>query len=250
MAVKPNNIDYGADERVTLPLAVGVGLQHCLVMSSTLVLAVILVDVAGGTWEMAHELVRLSMIAAGIGTILQSLKRGPVGSGYLCPNLVGPAFMPASVLAAKSGGLSMVFGLICITGVFQAVLSRFVHKLRVVLPPEVTGVIVTMVGVSLVPVGVSNLVGVGQGDPTSEMHEIGLGLFTLFVMVALTIWGRGKLHLFSVLIGIVVGYALEIAFDIGVDFGQLATGLSVFEAPSPHLPTALTFDWALLVPFL
>ncbi|MCG8548397.1 MAG: purine/pyrimidine permease, partial [Alphaproteobacteria bacterium] len=125
-----------------------------------------------------------------------------------------------------------------------------VHKLRVVLPPEVTGVIVTMVGVSLVPVGVSNLVGVGQGDPTSEMHEVGLGLFTLFVMVALTIWGRGKLHLFSVLIGIVVGYALEIAFDIGVDYGQLATGLTFFEAPSLHLPTDLKFDSALLIPFL
>ena len=80
MAVKPKDILYGTDERVTLPLALGLGVQHCFAMSSTLVLAVILVDIAGGTSDMAHQLVRLSMIAAGIGTILQSLKRGPVGS--------------------------------------------------------------------------------------------------------------------------------------------------------------------------
>ncbi|MCG8543976.1 MAG: xanthine permease, partial [Alphaproteobacteria bacterium] len=199
---------------------------------------------------MAHELVRLSMIAAGIGTILQSLKHGPVGSGYLCPNTIGAPFIPASVLAAKSGGLSMVFGLICITGVFQAVLSRFVHKLRAVLPPEVTGVIVSMVGISLVPVGVSNLAGAAGGDITSEMHEVGLGLFTLFVMVALTIWGRGKLHLFSVLIGIAVGYALEIAFGLGVDYKLLTADLEFFALPTPHLPTNLALDPALLIPFL
>ena len=250
MAVKPNNIQYGVGDRVSLPLALGMGVQHCLVMSSTLVLAAILVDVAGGTSEMALQLVRLSMIAAGIGTILQSLKGGPVGSGYLCPNLVGPAFMPASVLAAKTGGLSTVFGMIVVTGLFQAVLSRFVHKLRVVLPPEVTGVIVAMVGVSLVPVGVTNLAGLGEGDTTTRIDELGLGLFTLFVMVAVTIWGKGSLHLFSVLIGVVTGYVLSFTLDIGADYGLLTSDLKIFEVPKPHLPTDLQLDLTLLVPFL
>ena len=250
MAVKPDNILYGVGDRVRLPLALGMGVQHCLVMSSTLVLAAILVDVIGGTSEMAHQLVRLSMIAAGIGTILQSLKRGPVGSGYLCPNLVGPAFMPASVLAAKTGGLSLVFGMIIVAGLFQAVLSRFVHKLRAVLPPEVTGVIVAMVGVSLVPVGVANLAGIGEGDTTTRIEDLGLGLFTLFVMIAVTIWGRGRLHLFSVLIGVAAGYAVGFAFDLGVDYGDQMTDLKVFEVPPFHLPTNLKFDPALLIPFL
>ena len=199
---------------------------------------------------MAHQLVRLSMIAAGIGTILQSLKRGPVGSGYLCPNLVGPAFMPASVLAAKSGGLSTVFGMIVVTGLFQAVLSRFVHKLRVVLPPEVTGVIVSMVGISLVPIGVTNLASMGHGGTAARIDEVSLGLFTLFVMVAITIWGKRGLNLFSVLIGVAVGYALVFAFGLGVDHGQLTTDLKVFEVPPFHLPTNLQFDLALLIPFL
>ena len=248
---KPEGILYGVNERIPPPLAFGMGVQHCFAMSSTLVLAVILVELAGGTPHMAQDLVRLSMIAAGIGTILQSLKRGPVGSGYLCPNLVGPAYMPASMLAVQTGGLSLLFGMVCVAGVFQAVLSRFVHKLRAVLPPEVTGVIVAMVGMSLVPVGVSNLVGVGGDDTVSEAPELALGLFTLAIMFAITVWGRGILHLYSVLIGIAVGYAAQLAFGLGPDYLVLSwSELSLVSVPTLHSPTHLDFDWALVIPFL
>ena len=248
---KPQGILYGVNERIPLPLALGMGVQHCFAMSSTLVLAVILVELAGGTPTMAHDLVRLSMIAAGLGTILQSLKRGPVGSGYFCPNLVGPAYMPASILAVQTGGLSLLFGMICLAGAFQAVLSRFVHRLRAVLPPEVTGVIVAMVGMSLIPVGVSNLVGVGGEDTVSEVPELALGLFTLAIMFSITVWGRGILHLYSVLIGIVVGYAAQLAFDLGPEYPAFSQAdLSLFGVPTPHSPTSLDFDWALVIPFL
>lgn len=248
---KPQGILFGYDEKVPLPLALGMGFQHCLAMSSTLVLAVILVETAGETPQTALDLVRMSMIAAGIGTILQSLKRGPVGSGYLCPNLLGPAYLPASTAAVQTGGLSLLFSMICIAGVFQAILSRFVHRLRVILPPEVTGVIVAMVGMSLVPIGVSSLVGTGAGDEIGDARELGLGLFTLAIMIGFTVWGRGSLSLYSVLIGVCIGYSIQIIFDLGPDYSLLASSnWSIISIPRPHLPTDWKFDAALLIPFL
>lgn len=248
---KPRGILFGHDQGIPPSLAIGMGVQHCLAMSSTLVLAVILVDLAGETPQVALDLVRLSMVAAGIGTILQSIKRGPVGSGYLCPNLPGPAYLPASILAVKTGGLSLLFGMICVAGLFQAILSRFVHKLRAILPPEVTGVIVAMVGMSLVPVGVSNIVASSAAGRVGEIPEIGLGLCTLAVMIGFTVWGRGVFSLYSVLIGVCIGYAIQTTFDLGPDYPLLAmSGLSFVSLPTPHLPTNWTFDTALLIPFM
>jgi len=88
------------------------------------------------------------------------------------------------MLAAPTGGLSLVFGMTLLTGVFQAAFSRVLHRARALLPPEVTGVIVTMVGLSLVGPGVGNLSGV------------------------FTVWGKGPLRLYSVLVGILAGYVL------------------------------------------
>ena len=69
----------------------------------------------------------MAMIATGVATILQELNKGPIGSGYLCPLVNGPAFLSASILACKAGGLSMVFGMTFIGGLFEAARIELVH---------------------------------------------------------------------------------------------------------------------------
>ena len=56
------------------------------------------------------------MIGIGVGTILQATNRFGVGSGYLCPQLLGPAFLPASLLAVKTGGLALLYGMTIVAG--------------------------------------------------------------------------------------------------------------------------------------
>ncbi|MEM7442326.1 MAG: solute carrier family 23 protein [Pseudomonadota bacterium] len=232
-------------------MAVGMGLQHCFAMSSGLVLAAMLAYTVSDSVDVAAGIVRVSMIAAGIGTILQAIKRGPIGSGYLCPNLSGPAFLPASIMAAQTGGLSLVFGMTLISGVFQALLSRIIHRLRALLPPEVTGVIVTMVGISLVGPGVSNIAGIGPGDADTTPTELAVGLATLLLMFGLTVWGNRSMRLYSVLVGILVGYALAFATQVVPPEAVTEfTEAGLVTLPNFHLPTSLTFDLALLVPFL
>jgi NCS2 family nucleobase:cation symporter-2 len=226
-------------------------LQHALAMSSTLILPVVLVQEIGGTQVTAVAFVQGSMLAGGLGTILQALRRGPVGSGYLCPSLTGPAFVPATLLAAKAGGLSLVCGMTAIAGLFQAMLAVLVRHLRPFLPPEVTGVTVLMVGLSLVRLGVTNLVGIFHPDDVSEPHESAVGLLTLAVMVAVTVWGGRAFRLYGVLTGIVAGYGAGYAAGI---LGPEALG-AILETPRIALPRLFlldgrAFDTALLVPFL
>ncbi len=208
MTTRPPGLLFSSDEPVALRMRLAMGLQHCFVMSSTLVMAALIVHAAGGDQDMADSLVRLSMIAAGIGSILQAIKRGPVGSGYLCPSLPSPSFLPASLLAAKTGGLSLLFGMLLVSAGTQIVLSRFLHRLRAFLPPEVTGVIVAMVGVTLVPIGVRSMCGLGPGDTIALPTEVLVGLTSLCLMFGFSIWGGARLRLYSVLVGIVLGYGL------------------------------------------
>jgi len=87
MAQKPSNIIYGVDETPPLWTTIIMGLQHVMVSAVTLILPVLIVQDIGGTAEQAETVVRMSLIAGGIGVILQVWQQSPIGSGYLCPQL-------------------------------------------------------------------------------------------------------------------------------------------------------------------
>lgn len=250
-ARRPSNLIASVDDPISLPMAVGMGVQHCFAMSSGLVLAALIAYAATDSVDVASNLVRISMIAAGLGTILQSLKRGPVGSGYLCPNLPGPTFYPASLLAAQTGGLSLVFGMTLLSGLFQALLSRVIHRLRALLPPEVTGVIVAMVGISLIGPGISSIAGIAPGDTQSTALETFAGVSTLLVMFGLSVWGTPFMRLYCVLIGVAFGYALEFGLQIVPNtVVDEFRDSGLFSVPDIGLPVAMSFDATLILPFL
>ena len=252
MTSKPPNIIYGVNEKPPWLVTLIMGLQHVFVMSSTLILPVVLVKEIGGTFADIKSVVSFSMIAAGIGTIVQGLGKGIVGSGYLIPNLCGPSYLSVSLQAAWIGGIPLMRGMTLIAGFFEAAFSRVVHKLKFLFPTGITGLVVLMVGVSLVPLGASKFVGISiSGDAIKSRHLI-VSLLTLITMIGINIWSKGKIKLFCVLIGMVVGYVLSVFTGIlnadSFDY--------VFKSPLFALPGEggrifdLSFKWDLLIPFL
>jgi xanthine permease XanP len=247
---KPSNLLYGVEDTPPVRRTVLLGLQHVFVMSVTLILPVLIVQAMGGTPAQAQHMVRMSLIAGGLGTLLQALHRGPVGSGYLCPQLSGPAYLSTSLLAAKTGGLSLVCGMTIIAGCFEALLSRVVYRLRALFPTEVTGLVVVMVGMALVPVGVSNFVGMARPDMVSETPKLLVGGLTLACMVGLTVWGKGPLRLYSVLIGMGIGYLAASVLGI-LPREQLDMVRQTVLVSVPAVGNiGWSFDTALLLPFL
>ena len=104
MSQKPAGLIYGVDDTPPLSVLCLLAVQHIFLMSSTLVLPVVLVTELGGDFSQVQSVVALTMVACGIGTILQAMRWRGIGSGYLCPDLCGPNFFAASMSAAWLAG--------------------------------------------------------------------------------------------------------------------------------------------------
>ncbi len=250
MAKRPANLTYGVDDRPPLSTLMLLGVQHIFLMSSSLVLPVVLVSEIGGSFDQVRGVVALTMVACGIGTILQACRWGVLGSGYLCPNLCGPNFFGVSMGAAWLGGLPLMRGMTIAAGLVEAVFARMIHRLRFLFPPEITGLVVLMVAVGVIPLGVSKCFGINyEGEPIKGMNLL-VSALTVLIMVGINLRSRGRLKLYSVLIGMGCGYLLSAAAGLltAAHFGH------VLSAPWVALPYfqgmfSLDFRWSLLPEF-
>jgi xanthine permease XanP len=250
MAKKPANLIYGVDDKPPLGTTVLLGIQHVVVISVGWIFVVVIVTSIGGTEIQAASVIRISMIASGLATILQALTKGPVGSGYLCPFSSGPAYITASITGGKTGGLPLVFGLTLLSGIFEGLLSRILPRVRALFPPEVTGLVVTMVGIELIALAGPRFLGFSQAGSVLDGRAVIVASLTLVAMVAPTVWSKGKLRLYPVLIGLGVGYLT--AYEVGLlNVSRLdeALGVPLFSFPQTAL-MRWAFDLSVLPAFL
>jgi NCS2 family nucleobase:cation symporter-2 len=240
MAKKPANLIYGVDDKPPLGTLVLLGLQHVSVLSVGWIFVVVIMTGIGGVSEQTGSVIQISMIVSGIATILQARTKGPVGSGYLCPLSCGPAYIAASISAGKIGGLPLVFGSLVVSGLFEVLLSRIMRRLRPLFPPEVTGLVVSMVGIELIVLAAPRFLGFTGPASSRNLLAIAVALLTLSVMIGPTIWSAGMLRLYPVLLGLVVGYVSAYAIGI-LTWPQLN---AVLTAPLVSLPMRAHIGWA------
>jgi xanthine permease XanP len=184
----------------------------------------------------------------GVGTALQAIPRGPVGSGYLVPAAFSGIYLGPSLVAVKLGGLPLLFGMTIVAGAIEALLSRALYRLRPYLPPEVAGLVVLFIGLVVGAVGLRYVLGIGASEPMSAAHYI-TTLIAGGTMLGLNVWGKGLPRLFCVLIGVVVGYLSAFATGL-LGVGDLATTV---DRPIVALPSlgyvSWAFDLTLVLPF-
>jgi xanthine permease XanP len=250
MSKKPANLIYGIDDKPGFGTLLMLGLQHIFILSIAFIFPVVIIDAIGGTPEQAQHLISISMIVTGIGTILQGIKRGPVGSGYLGPHVNGPAYLSASLMAGKIGGLPLIFGMTALGGVFEALLSRMISRMRAIFPAEVTGTIVMMVGIEIIPLGAKKFLGLDTLHTATDLTAFFVALITLLAMISFNVWGKGKLRLYSVLMGLSIGYA--VAFFTGILTKEHLN--HIIHAPLFSFPplgqSGLSFNMTLVIPFM
>ena len=250
MAARPANLIYGVDDVPPPPVLFLLALQHIFLMSSTLVLPIVLVSQISGDFTQTSAVVALTMIACGIGTILQACRWRGIGSGFLCPNLCGPNFFASCMATAWLGGLPLMRGMTIAAGLIEIVFARVLHRLAFLFPAQITGLVVFMVALSLVPVGSSNFLHVAYAGEPIQLISLLIAAVTLLVMVGINIWGARRLKLYGLLIGLVVGYALSAVAGLIDPVRYHNVGL----APWIGLPdyagfTQVSFDWSLLPAF-
>ena len=247
---KPANLIYGLDDRIPLPICLLLGLQHSFHVTTALIFAMIVLQGMGASIAQAGFFISMSLLSGGIAVILQALNKKGIGSGYFAPSVCEPAYISASVMAAKIGGLPLVLGMTALSGLFEIVLSRVVHRLRRIFTPEVMGLVVTMVGISVIPVATRNFLGI-VGDSTRINPDVLIvSMITLGTMVAITVWSKGKLRLFSVIIGMITGYIVSYLTGLM----PAAHLRQILDKPLLALPDLTMLSWSfdpsLIIPFL
>lgn len=249
MAEKPQNLTYGLTDRPSLWIAGFLGFQHVCIVTISFIFPVIIARSIGADPAATNHLVSMSMLAGGLGTLFQVLNRWGVGSGYLCPQVCGPSFLSASLLAAKTGGVPLMMGMTVLAGVFEALFSRVMHRLRPLFPPEVTGLIVAMVGLTVIRIAMPGFLGY-QGGTDHDAAALFVSIGTLSVMIGLNVWSSGKLKLFCILIGMAFGYAASWATGI-LGPPEMEKVLRVDWVAMPFNGFAgLDFELHLLIPFV
>ena len=147
MARKPATMQYGVDEVPPAPVIVVTALQYVAVLSAFLVYPLIMTREAHAPADVADSVLSWSMIILAIGTVIQALPRGPIGCGYLAPSQMTAVYVSPSLDAVRLGGLALMGGMTIFGGAVEAVLSRSMHRLRSLLPPELAGVVIVLVAI-------------------------------------------------------------------------------------------------------
>jgi len=243
---KPTGLIYGLEETPPLGITVFNGIQHVGLIAINLVHPVLVFRAAGVGVDAIGNLLAVGMMVLGIATFLQVRRWGPVGSGYMCPATFTATYFVPSLLAARAGGLPLVFGMTVFAGLLEAFIAPLLNRLRAIFPPEVSGVVIITLGMAAGISGLRTVLG-ATATPVSVAEWWVAGI-TMVAMIALNVWGKGALRMLCALIGLVIGYAAAtFAGLIGADIAAVenAAWLGV-----PSLAgLSLSFDLALALPF-
>ena len=223
--------------------AVPLGIQHVLAMFvSNMTPAIIVAGAAGFGYgskdpsEMIY-LIQMSMLFAGVATLIQTIGIGPAGARLPLVQGTSFAFLPIMIPIVAGQGPAAIGALTTAAlcgGLFHTCLSFFVGRIRFALPPMVTGLVVLMIGVSLMRIAVQYAAGgvAAQGTAAYGAGESWL-LAGVVVVVTLTLsfYGRGIWSTAAVLLGLVAGYV--VALILGkVSFAPVGSA-GWFMLPSP-----------------
>lgn len=222
------------------------GIQHVLAMYAG---AVIVPLIVGGALNFSGEqltyLVSIDILMCGIATILQVWQNRFFGIGL--PIVLGCTFTAVGPMIAIGGqyGISSIYGSILISGLIVLVISQFFGKLIKFFPPVVTGSVVTIIGITLIPVAMNNIAG-GQGSPDfGSISNISLAFGTLLFIILLYRFTKGFIRSISILLGL-MGGTLAASIMGKVNFSAVADA-SWFHMVKPFYFGTPTFEWTPII---
>jgi xanthine permease XanP len=246
---RPPDLIYAVDEQPPWAILVVSALQHIGLMAITLIFPIVLAREANLSGTQFLDLVSLSMLGLGVANICFCVRSKFIGSGYLCGAAYTAIFLGPSLFALRQGGLALVFGMTFIGGCVQVAFAPLLRRLRPLLPSEIAGLVIAVVGLTLAGLGVRYGLGITAEQQKINTNYVIVAGISLSTMSVLNIWSKGYGKMLCVLIGMLVGYAASAALGI-FDLARIVPegGLSVVRLPRlSHV--GWSFDAVLVAPF-
>ncbi|MDX1731758.1 MAG: nucleobase:cation symporter-2 family protein [Aurantimonas coralicida] len=246
---------YRLEDRPPNGPAILAAIQHILASIVGIVTPALIIGGVLGLGEHIPYLVAMSLFVSGVATFIQCRRFGPVGSGLLSVQGTSFAFVGAILAAGFAvkgrGGtpediLAMIFGLCLVGCLVEIGLSQFVGRLRRIITPTVTGIVITIIGLSLVKVGFTDFAGgATAGEALGEPVNLLLGFIVVAAILVLTFQRNPTVRISAIMAGLVIGFV--VAALLGkVDFSSAGSG-PLIALPIPFR-YGIDFDLALFLP--
>ncbi len=211
----------------------------------TMVPLIILRSIGAGSDECAM-CVSLAMLISGISTLLQSLRLGFIGSGYLLIMGTSSMFIAPSIMAGKAGGVALIFGMILLMSPIEFIIAPLSRYLKRVATAPVVGCIVLLLAFSVLPVSMKQFIG-GYAQDSGTWRHLLLGFITVACIAAAQVSPWRPLKAASIVVGLVVGYIVGAAMGM-CDFTQLAES-EWLGTPRPFWYGMPKFSLEMMLPF-
>lgn len=242
------NLIYGVDDNPSLSKKFIFGLQHIFAAFSGIVVVPLVISGAlGFDSKMTTALISASILAAGIATIIQARGIGRVGSRVACIMGTDFTFVSPSISVGLTLGMPGIVGATILGSFFEIILSFFIKPLMKLFPPLVTGTVVCLIGLTLLPVSIDWAAGGNGAADYGSLLNISIAMLVMIVTLLLNRYGKGLVSSASILIGMAVGYAVCIPLDM-VDFTAVSEA-SWFAMPN-ILEYGVIFDWKAVLAFI
>lgn len=243
--VSPSGLIYGLEDRPPFKDAFFAAIQHLLAIFVAIITPPLII--AGALkldLETTGFLVSMALFASGISTFIQCRRVGPIGTGLLCIQGTSFSFIGPIISAGTLGGLPLIFGTCMSASVVEMLISRVLKYTRRIITPLVSGIVVTLIGMSLIKVGITACGGgeAAKADGTfGAFRYVGLAVMVLVLIIFFNRSNNRYLRMSSIVIGLVIGYV--VAWFMGmVDFSSIQS-YGGFNVPVPFR-YGLAFDWS------
>lgn len=239
---------YGLNDRPPLKEALFAALQHLLAVFVAIITPpLIIAGALNLDLESTGFLVSMALFASGISTFIQCRRIGSVGCGLLCIQGTSFSFIGPIISAGLTGGLSTVFGAVITASTVEMIISRVLKYTRKVITPLVSGIVVTLIGMSLIKVGISACGGgaAAQADGSfGAFRHVGLAALVLVLIIFFNRSSNRYLRMSSIVIGLLIGYVVAWALGM-VDFSSVQS-YGGFNVPIPFR-YGISFDISAII---
>lgn len=241
-------LNYGIDDKPKILIQILLGLQHIFAAFGGIIVVPIVISAAlKFDAKTSTAFISSAILMAGIATFIQSKKIGPVGAKVACVMGTDFTFVAPAIAVGSKYGLPGILGATILGGVFVIILSFFIKPLMKLFPPIVTGTVVTLIGLTLIPVAMDWAAGgVGSKDYGS-LKNIGISLVIMMITLLINHYGKGLISSASILIGMVVGYLICIPLGM-VNFASVGSA-SLISLPQ-ILAHGVNFRLDAVLPFI
>lgn len=226
---------YGLNDRPPLRETLFAAAQHLLAIFVAIVTPpLIIANALKLDTQTTSFLVSMSLMVSGVATFIQCRRLGGIGCGLLCIQGTSFSFIGPIISAGFDGGLATIFGATVAGSFVEMFVSRILKYARRIITPLVSGVVVTLIGMSLIKVGITACGGGEAAKATGtfgSFENVGIAALVLVLIVFFNRSSNRYLRMGSIVIGLVVGYI--VAWTLGmVDFGSVQS-YGGFNYPNP-----------------